>query len=218
MHQNRKSMNGLAAGALAACLWCTGLPAQELALASHPHPAPQHPADVGSIEGIVHAFYQAISAEAGGKLDRVQLEALFVPTGRIAVGIEASQKRPADVVFLSPAEYADQSDKSTSEKGFFDHNVANQVESFGVMAHVYSVYESRNSPADASPMARGVKSFELLHSAGRWYIVQVYWDSERAGNPIPAAWLSNHSSGGGDGAAGADGVPAGSHSGTRPRP
>lgn len=34
-------------------------------------------------------------------------------------------------------------------------------------------------------MARGIKSFELLHSANRWYIVQMYWDSERPDNMIP---------------------------------
>lgn len=38
-------------------------------------------------------------------------------------------------------------------------------------------------------MARGIKSFELLNSANRWYIVQMYWDSERPGNPIPDRYL-----------------------------
>jgi heme-degrading monooxygenase HmoA len=60
------------------------------------------------------------------------------------------------------------------------------------MAHVYSTYESRSHPEDAKPMARGIKSFELLNSANRWYIVQVYWDSERPDNPIPDRHLHDN--------------------------
>jgi heme-degrading monooxygenase HmoA len=41
-------------------------------------------------------------------------------------------------------------------------------------------------------MARGIKSFELLNSANRWYIVQVYWDSERPDNPIPDRHLHDN--------------------------
>jgi hypothetical protein len=38
-------------------------------------------------------------------------------------------------------------------------------------------------------MARGIKSFELLKSANRWYIVEVFWDWERPDNPIPEHYL-----------------------------
>lgn len=90
---------------------------------------------------------------------------------------------------MSPQQYADLSDASGANSGFFDTNVANRVEQFGVMANVYSTYESRSHPGDATPLARGVKSMELLKSGGRWHIVQVYWDSERPGNPLPEAYL-----------------------------
>ncbi|MBE7156822.1 MAG: hypothetical protein INR62_00040 [Rhodospirillales bacterium] len=146
-------------------------------------------ADVSSIENIVQAFYSAISAPAGGKLDRNRLLSLFVPSGRIAVGLPASDAHPANVLFLSPDQYADSSDSQTVNKGFFDKNPANQIERFGVMAHVYSTYESRTDPGDLKPMARGIKSFELLRRADRWYIVQVYWDSERPDNSLPERYL-----------------------------
>ena len=112
-----------------------------------------------------------------------------MPTGRIVVGLPARSSRAADVIFLSPDEYAAISDSQTVSKGFFDHNLANQVQRFGVMAHVYSTYESRYNPDDTKPAARGIKSFELLNRDNRWYIVQVYWDSERPDNPIPDRYL-----------------------------
>lgn len=97
--------------------------------------------------------------------------------------------RAADVRFLSPEEYVAISDAHTVTSGFVDSNPANQIERFGVMAHVYSTFESRSDPKDPKPMARGIKSFELLNSANRWYIVQVYWDWERPDNPFPKPYL-----------------------------
>ena len=38
-------------------------------------------------------------------------------------------------------------------------------------------------------MARGIKSFELLNSANRWYIIEVYWDWERPDTPIPERYM-----------------------------
>ena len=159
------------------------------ALSSHPEWPKANPADVDTIEDTVRAFFSAISAPAGGKLDRNRLRSLFVPDGRIVTSREPRSSRAADVIFLSPDEYADMSDAATVTAGFFDRNLANQVEKFGVMAHVYSSYESRSHPEDAKPMARGIKSFELLNSANRWYIVQMYWDSERPDNSIPDRYL-----------------------------
>ena len=165
------------------------LPGPRPDLTSSPDLPAAAPADVSSIQNIVKAFYSAISAPAGGKLDRSRLHSLFVPSGRIAVGLPPSASRAANVVFLTLDQYADGSDSQTAKSGFFDANPANQIEQFGVMAHVYSTYESRSQAEDARPMARGIKSFELLHSAGRWYIVQVYWDSERPDNPLPDRYL-----------------------------
>jgi hypothetical protein len=158
-------------------------------LASHPEWPKANPADVATIEDIVHAFYSAISAPAGGKLDQTRLRSLFVPGGRIASSVPPNSSRTADVRFLSPEEYAALSDANTAKSGFFDSNPANQIERFGVMAHVYSTFESRSHLEDPKPMARGIKSFELLNSANRWYIVQVYWDWERADNPVPERYL-----------------------------
>ena len=166
--------------------------AARLDLSSHPDWPKAKQTDVATIEKTVRAFYDAISAPAGGKLDRDRLRSLFLPAGRIVVGRPASSSRAADVRILSTEEYAAISDSQTISKGFFDRNIANQIERFGVMAHVYSTYESRFERDSTAPVARGIKSFELLNSDNRWYIVQVYWDSERPDNPIPDRYLHDN--------------------------
>ncbi len=157
-------------------------------LASHPDRPKADPADVASIEDIVHAFYSALSLPPGEKLNETRLRSLFVPGGRIAVSVPPTDSRAADVVFFSVEEYAAKVGAQTST-GFFDRNPANQIEMFGGMAHVYSTFESRAHLDDPKPMASGIKSFELLKSGDRWYIVEVYWDWASPGNPISARYL-----------------------------
>jgi|HubBroStandDraft_6_1064221.scaffolds.fasta_scaffold1450618_1 hypothetical protein len=56
---------------------------------AHPEWPGAKPADVDTIAEIVRAFYSAISAPAGGKLDRDRLRSLFVPEGRIGSKFQA---------------------------------------------------------------------------------------------------------------------------------
>ena len=162
-----------------------------LELQSHPDWPKARPEDVRTVRAIVDAFFHVISAPAGGILGRDGLRSLFVPGGRIEVPIVPSSTKSADVLFLTPDQYADNSDSQTTTSGFFDHMLALQVQRFGVMAHAYSSYESRKSVTDVKPFVRGVKSFELLKSKDRWFIVQVSWDRERPDNVIPARYLHN---------------------------
>ena len=161
-------------------------------LAAHPDWPKADPADVASVEDVVHAFYSVISTPAGEKLNQTRLQSLFVPDGRIAVSVPPTPSRAADVVFFSVEEYAAKYGAETST-GFYDSNPSNQIEIFGGMVHVYSTFESRRRLADPKPMASGIKSFELLKSGDRWYIVEIYWDWERPDNPIPARYLHGSS-------------------------
>lgn len=72
---------------------------------------------------------------------------------------------------------------------FHEVQIAARVERFGCIAHVWSTYDSRRAPDDAEPFARGINSIHLYHDGARWWVVNVFWDSERAGNPIPGQYL-----------------------------
>jgi hypothetical protein len=50
---------------------------------------------------------------------------------------------------------------------------------------VFSSYESRHSPAD-KPFERGINSIQLLNDGTRWWVISILWDTERAGNRLPA--------------------------------
>jgi heme-degrading monooxygenase HmoA len=73
--------------------------------------------------------------------------------------------------------------------GFEERQITMRVERFGCIAHVWSTYDSRRAADDAEPFARGINSIQLYHDGTRWWVVTVFWDSERADNPIPDAYL-----------------------------
>lgn len=37
--------------------------------------------------------------------------------------------------------------------------------------------------------ARGINSIQLMKDGNRWWVVTIFWDSERPGNEIPAKYL-----------------------------
>ena len=75
------------------------------------------------------------------------------------------------------------------ENGFYEKEIARRTEQFGNIAHVWSIYESRNNEDDPEPFIRGINSIQLFNDGKRWWIVNIYWQQESAENPIPPKYL-----------------------------
>jgi hypothetical protein len=96
---------------------------------------------------------------------------------------------PATARVLDVDGYIERAGPVLERDGFFEREIARRTERFGHIAHVFSTYESRHNRADAAPFARGINSIQLLDDGERWWVVTVYWDAERPGNPIPPEYL-----------------------------
>ncbi len=151
-------------------------------IASHPDWPKANPEDVKSPEAIIAAVSDAISGESGKPRDWDRVQSLFVPgQGRMAI-TRVPKNGTADVTVLTLDEYKVRAGGQT----FYERPIAYEVQSFGHMTHVYESYGIRHKPEDAEPYIRGVNSFELLFDGTRYYILQIYWDTERPDNPLPA--------------------------------
>ncbi|HEU4408064.1 MAG TPA: hypothetical protein VFS43_22570 [Polyangiaceae bacterium] len=149
---------------------------------------PASPADVASIDAIVAALYDTISGPAGKRRDWDRLRSLFVPGGRLVPAVE----RPsggAEVRLLDVEDYVRRAGSRIEAEGFFEREVSRKIEAFGNVAHVFSTYESRRAAGDEKPFDRGINSIQLLKDGARWWVVSVYWDSERPNNPLPEKYL-----------------------------
>jgi hypothetical protein len=143
-------------------------------------------ADVTSIDAIVKALYESISSP--GLHAFLRMRTLFRPDARLM----PMQKHPdgsIGIVVHNVDEFVALAQKSLQSQGFHEREVARHVEHFGHIAHVFSTYESRRSPTDVAPFARGINSIQLVEQDGRWWIIGILWQDERLGVPIPKEFL-----------------------------
>jgi hypothetical protein len=146
------------------------------------------PEDVKSPEAIVAAVYDVISGSKGQQRNWDRMRSLFVPDARLIPAITGKDGRN-DALMLSVDGYIDRSGARLTNDGFFERSIHNDMQQFGNIVQIWSTYESRHDPADPKPFARGINSFQLLKDGDRYWVVNIFWDSETATKPIPAKYL-----------------------------
>lgn len=148
--------------------------------------------DSASVEAIVTALYESISRVSGAFSDWERMRPLLAPGARIIPpSVEGSA--PAALSFEAFRQHVDDNARRLqaegNDRGFHERELANRTERFGNIAHVWSSYASRYSANDAEPFSRGINSFQLAYHGGRWWVMTILWDVERADNPIPPEYL-----------------------------
>ena len=164
-------------------------------LAGHPGWPSANASDVDTVEHLVGAIYDVISGPAGKPRDWGRFCSLFLPDGRLGViraDAPATANQPAhksDAVFLTPDTYVERDDPYFKTQGFFERSIANRVEEFGNLVHVWSTYESRHAADDPTPFTRGINSIQIIHAQGRYWVANIMWDDERPGLTLPEKYL-----------------------------
>jgi hypothetical protein len=146
------------------------------------------PEDVKTPEAIVAAVYSVISGGKGEQRDWDRMRSLFVPDARLIPSITVKDGHN-DAVFLTVDGYVARSSGRMTSDGFFERSIHNEMEQFGNIVQVWSTYESRHDSTDEKPFARGINSFQLLKDGDRYWVVNIFWDSESPTKPIPAKYL-----------------------------
>jgi len=149
-----------------------------------------NPADVGSLDAIMKAVYDAISGDAGQKRDWDRFRTLFhkdaklIPTGKNAqTGLVGAR-------FLTPEDYVQRAGPNLEKDGFHERELARKVDQFGNIAQVFSTYHAFRKKDDKEPFLRGINSFQLMNDGKRWWVISIYWQAETPDNPIPAKYLN----------------------------
>ena len=144
-------------------------------------------ADVESMDAIIASLYDVISGPAGQPRNWDRMRSLFVPGARLIPTSASSAGASARVLDVDG--YIERVKPAFERDGFYEREIARKVDQFGNIAQLFSTYESRRKPEDPAPFARGINSIQMLRDGSRWWIVTVYWDAERPGNPIPPQYL-----------------------------
>jgi hypothetical protein len=170
------------------------LPPGHPPLTQPPAAADADPADVGSVEGIVEAYYDSVSGPAGEPREWGRFLSLFSPAARLSTARAAGPS--GEPLVLDPAQFVAANRRYFERGGYFETQILHEPKTFGSIAHVFSTFESRRR-ADGPAYARGINSLQLVRSGDRWWIVSVVWDHERKETqPIPPAMLPDEDANG----------------------
>jgi hypothetical protein len=148
---------------------------------------PANPEDVGSVDGIIRAFYDVISGPAGQPRQWGRDRTLYIPDVRF-ISIDAGRDGNTRANVLTHQQFVDASDPGLVKRGFYETEIHRVTRSFGQVTHVFSTYEMREK-LDGPVIGRGVNSIQLFNDGTRWWIASAAWDEEREGNPIPKEML-----------------------------
>lgn len=177
---------------------CPPIPVLVLVLLSLAAPAPSgaqgttplpRPSDVASSDFIVAAVYDVISGAAGQPRDWDRFRSLFLPEARL-VSVGADREGKITYRAMTPEEYVERAAPGFQQNGFFEEEIGRVQEEFGPVVHRFSTYQAKRALTDEEPFARGINSFQLLHDGNRWWVLTIYWTSERPDLPIPQRYLS----------------------------
>lgn len=152
------------------------------------------PADAASVDAIISALYASVSHGPDASPDFDRMRQIFLYVGML---IPPKAPGAADFRVMDVDQFEERVEKSMAEQkgkgqpaGFFEREIGRRTDCFGNICQVFSTYEARHSPSDATPFVRGINSIQLLRDGKRWWIASVVWDQERPDNPIPSQYLT----------------------------
>lgn len=151
------------------------------------------PADVDltSVDAVIEALYGSISGPAGEPRDWATFHLLLHPTAARLISMGRDPDGSPVHRVMTPDEFVERTSGAFEENGFYEREIGFTQETFGGVVHRFSAYDSRRTPEDPEPFARGINSIQLLLDQGRWWIVTILWDQERPDNPIPTEMLTD---------------------------
>ncbi|MFZ4425848.1 MAG: hypothetical protein ACOYOO_01695 [Saprospiraceae bacterium] len=143
--------------------------------------------ELATVDGVIKNLYEVISGPAGQLRNWNKMRDLFRPEARLsALGTDRDGK--PRFVTMAIEDYIRNSGPNFEQNGFFEREIGRVTEQYGDMVHVFSAYEARRAEKD-TPYMRGINSIQLVKKDGRFWIVNILWNTETKENPIPAKYL-----------------------------
>lgn len=136
--------------------------------------------DTRDIGRLVRAAHACISGAAGAPRDWDRFRTLQHPRATSLRTVVEADGSTRSVVFDVESYIADVT-PFFAANDFHEVEIAQRVQRFGQVAHVWSLYEARPAPDSPVLLKRGANSIQLCHEQGRWWVFSTIWDNERAG-------------------------------------
>ncbi len=142
--------------------------------------------DVGSIDGIVAAYYEVVNLAPDAPRQWARDRTLYSPWIRF-VGVGRGEGGRPKVTVRTHQQLIDETE-ALMARGFRERELFREVRRYGNTAQVRSAYEGELA-GDPPITFRGVNNLELYFDGDRWWIAGVTWQAEDDLHPIPAELL-----------------------------
>jgi hypothetical protein len=130
--------------------------------------------DVGTLDGIIKAYYDVVTVKKGAKVSYERDSLLHIANVRVgSAGIDA--KGMPVLHYTSLKEYHRESDAYMEKDGFYEHETSRTVQNIRNIYHVWSAYEERHEEG-GKVIGQGVNSIELYYDGKRYWILGWFYD------------------------------------------
>ena len=129
--------------------------------------------DVGTLDGIIKAYYDVVTVKKGEKVSYERDSLLHI--AGVRVGSAGLADGHPFLHYTSLKEYHRQSDAYMEKNGYYEHEVSRKVETIRNIYHVWSSYESKYT-IDGKVINQGVNSIELYFDGKRFWILGWFYD------------------------------------------
>ena len=134
--------------------------------------------DQAAIGAVIDEMYAMISGPAGPR-DWSRQVNCFLPEA-VQVRTWVDDEGRAQKLSMTLDQYQANTTPFFEKNDFYEIETGRNVDIFGNIAHVWSAYEARRSPADEDVERRGINSIQLFnHPDLGWRIIHMIWDNER---------------------------------------
>ncbi|MEL7447621.1 MAG: nuclear transport factor 2 family protein [Pseudomonadota bacterium] len=135
--------------------------------------------DQDEFKQITRRLYEVVSAK-GGHRDWESVRSLYHPRATmVRTGIGDNGK--PFVLAMTFDEYVANAADKLSDVRFTEKELDQEVQVFGNVARLASVYEFTRQSAGETERGRGVNFFNLVNEGQGWKIMNIVWDNEREG-------------------------------------
>lgn len=145
-----------------------------------------NPAEVESVDAILHALYDVISGPAGPRnWDRMRY--LCKPAVQFNA-ISPDGKGGEVYVAMTMDGYIERAGGHFLKTGFYESEIGRQYSGYRNVVQVLSTFSTRFEE-HGEIVAQGTNSIQLVKDQGRWWIVNILWNNLPQGQEMPKSLL-----------------------------
>ncbi len=144
---------------------------------------------LNTVDGIIHALYDAISGPVGQDRDWNTFRNLFAENARMYIA--APDKDSGTILkSITPEEYVERNQNRLSDIGFNEDELYRITNTYGAGTQIFSTYESHYTNKNGEEdLTKGINNIQLYFDGDRYYIVSIFWDANAKNIQVPDRYL-----------------------------